>query len=148
MPGDSPIPTEAESTPLSSILITNPLTAKRFIKRKHALQAVARGLADWVGSSNAAIRFRRAVSDHREQSARKSVTYSESCLRRGYDADVATHMATLDQIRGLPCVAPEKLIRAGRERFSPRALKCGPVSSGIPAWNTRGGIEVVNRAEQ
>lgn len=121
------------SKPKTVIQILNPLAGgSAYTNPRRALHFIKTGKAQMVGPYS--IRFVNCLEPGKQLLA--EIKFAQRSWRVGYDTDVATHMATLDQIRGLPCVAPEKLIRDGRERFNPRAPKCSSVriveSRGVP----------------
>ena len=89
----------------TKVRILNPATGGAVLtSSRNAEYYVASGRARWRGK---AIEFIETDFRH------VAVTVSVSASRRGYD-EVGT--MSLNQIRGIPVIAPEKLIRCGRPR--------------------------------
>lgn len=111
----------------STVSILNPLPGgSGYTSAKRAISFILQGIAEFVGP--------RAIQFIPRPQREPLILAAELKLARiaaGLNPDDigAGGMATLDQIGGLPCIMPEKLIRDGSERHTPRAPACGPVRS-------------------
>ena len=79
---------------------------------RRANRFIAEGVA--IADGPYRIRFVSAMEQHRQIEAEIKIRFVSMGINPG---DIAAGgIATLDQIRGVPVVAPEKLIRCGKPR--------------------------------
>jgi hypothetical protein len=112
------------------IRIENPVAGgSPYTNLRRANTFISRGMAEWSGPYR--IRFvgeaqiRKQIDVERRQALAVMRTVLIAAGLNPNDPE-AGGIATIDQIAGLPCVAPQKLIRDGSETYRSRAPRCGP----------------------
>ena len=96
-----------------NIRIENPVSGSGFTSKNRAKRFVAQGRAEWV---EAGVSIRFVQSDHRHNSAQKSVDRT----RWSYDRAAHTGMARIADLANLPMIAPAVALGIGRRKGASR----------------------------
>lgn len=96
-----------------NIRIENPVSGCGFTSKNRANRFVAQGRAEWV---QAGVSIRFVQSDHRHNSAQKSV----DATRWSYDRAAHSGMAGLAELANLPMIAPGVALGLGRRKGASR----------------------------
>ena len=96
-----------------NIRIENPVSGSGFTSKNRASRFVAQGRAEWV---QAGVSIRFVQSDHRHNSAQKSVDQT----RWSYDRAAHTGMAQIAELANLPMIRPAVFMGIGRRKGGSR----------------------------
>lgn len=119
-----PLPAISLSKNKTVIRILNPLPGgSPYTNPRRAHYFIATGRAEFAGPYQ--IRFLPQVQQVKQLAIEMRIRY----IAMGLNPDdiSAGGLATRKQIKGVPVIAPLKLIREGSERFRVRSVRCGPV---------------------
>jgi hypothetical protein len=92
-----------------NIRIENPVSGCAFTSKNRAKRFVAQGRAEWV---QAGVSIRFVQSDHRHNSAQKSVNQT----RWSYDRAAHTGLAQIADLATLPMIQPSLFMGVGRRK--------------------------------